>query len=63
VYFGDGVTDYQRARLFLMRQVCRMVYTILLFNKGPLSQTLLNNALADMRSPRFADEMNKIADI
>lgn len=46
-----------------MKQVCRIVYAILLFDKGALGQNLLNAALADMWSLRFADEMNKIADI
>ncbi|MES2279052.1 MAG: choline kinase family protein [Bacteroidota bacterium] len=62
-YFGDALTDYHRARFFLMRQVCRIVYGVLLFKKGTLGQTLLNQALADLRSPRFADEINKMADI
>jgi aminoglycoside phosphotransferase (APT) family kinase protein len=30
-YFGDNLNDYNRARFFLMRQVCRMVYAMLMF--------------------------------
>ena len=30
-YFGMQPTAYQKARLFMMRQVCRMVYALLLF--------------------------------
>jgi len=61
-YFGDSVTAYQFARFFLMRQVCRIVFGILLFDKGTLGQSLLNSALTDMRSPRFADEISRMAD-
>jgi hypothetical protein len=61
-YFGDDVTAYQFARFFLMRQICRIVYGTLLFDKGTLGQSLLNSALTDMRSPRFADEISRMAD-
>jgi len=30
-YFGDGLNDYHRARFFIMRQICRMVYAMLMF--------------------------------
>ncbi|WP_114937261.1 phosphotransferase [Mucilaginibacter endophyticus] len=30
-YFGDSLTDYHRARFFLMRQICRLVYAMLMF--------------------------------
>lgn len=59
-YFGDELTDYKRSRFFLMRQVCRIVYGILLFDKGTLCQTLLNNALTDMRSPRFVTSLTQL---
>jgi hypothetical protein len=30
-YFGDDLSDYHRARLFVMRQICRLVYAMLMF--------------------------------
>ncbi|MEN0055216.1 MAG: phosphotransferase [Mucilaginibacter sp.] len=30
-YFGDSINDYNRARFFVMRQVCRIVYAMLMF--------------------------------
>ena len=30
-YFGDGLKEYNRARFFIMRQICRIVYAMLMF--------------------------------
>ncbi|MEX6687533.1 phosphotransferase [Danxiaibacter flavus] len=30
-YFGEALNDYNRARFFLMRQICRIVYAIMMF--------------------------------
>jgi len=102
-YFGDGFNSYNSARFFTMRQICRLVYAILMFKlaaptipagmvddadmqtvntrkvgeqmaTGKLSlssyrgqvlygKALLNEALTDMRSPRFTPMMKILADM
>lgn len=37
-YFGGYAADYHRARLFLMRQVCRIVYALLMFRLAEQSK-------------------------
>lgn len=39
-YFGDGLNDYNRARFFLMRQVCRLVYAMLMFKLADTSNPM-----------------------
>jgi thiamine kinase-like enzyme len=99
-YFGDSLDEYQKARFFLMRQVCYMFYAMMLLKlaatlrtphsileesmdtpryrefreqigSGKISSTsfeghllfgkvLLNEALYNMKMPRFAESMDKI---
>ena len=101
-YFGDGLNPYNSARFFIMRQICRLIYAILMFKlaytsdpagivddpdmqtanmrkvgeqigtgnlslssyKGQLlyGKALINEALIDMRSPRFAPSIKLLAD-
>lgn len=103
-YFGDELGDYHRARFFLMRQICRMYYAMLLmlsasgrapdgvwdedmqtprlrefhrrFAAGaaeadPLGsaegvflygKVWLNEALHDMKSPRFAESIRVMSE-
>nr|WP_255484702.1 phosphotransferase [Mucilaginibacter sp. X5P1] len=36
-YFGNSLTNYHRARFFLMRQICRLVYAMLMFKRAHTS--------------------------
>lgn len=36
-YFVEGLTDYHKARFFLMRQICRLVYAMLMFKLANMS--------------------------
>jgi len=36
-YFGNGLTNYHKARFFLMRQICRLVYAMLMFKLAYMS--------------------------
>jgi len=101
-YFGDSLNPYNSARFFIMRQITRLIYAILMFKlasssapigaiddpdlqtanmrkigeqlgAGTLSlssyrgqllygKALLNEALTDMRSPRFVPSVKLLAD-
>ncbi|WCT14780.1 phosphotransferase [Mucilaginibacter jinjuensis] len=39
-YFGDDLNDYNCARFFLMRQVCRLVYAMLMFKLADTSNPM-----------------------
>ncbi len=39
-YFGENLNDYNRARFFLMRQVCRLVYAMLMFKLADASNPM-----------------------
>jgi hypothetical protein len=100
-YFGDGLSSCNSARFFIMRQITRLIYAILMFKlasssdpagviddpglqtanmrkigellgTGKLSlssyrgqllygKALLNEALTDMRSPRFIPSVEALA--
>ncbi|QEM11013.1 phosphotransferase [Mucilaginibacter rubeus] len=38
-YFGNGLTNYHKARFFLMRQICRLVYAMLMFKLAYMSNS------------------------
>ena len=101
-YFGESPAPYHKARFFVMRQVCRLIYALLLFKlaytsypscmnetdeedlrtanlrsvggklgsgllslshwKGQLlfGKAMINEALASMEQPRFADSIEQI---
>lgn len=101
-YFGNVLNEYIRARFFIMQQICRIVYAILMFKlantaistpaiddhemrsaslqtigeqlgsgklslssgKGQLlyGKALLNEALKNVRSPRFGTSLGLLAD-
>ncbi|UOE46517.1 phosphotransferase [Mucilaginibacter sp. SMC90] len=98
-YFGHEADDYQKACFYTMRQICRIIYSMLMFQlavnckptgykhsqemdgvdmkafgalmgSGKISlavyegqlmyaKALLNTAVAQMRTPRFADSLEK----
>ncbi|MGY0036522.1 phosphotransferase family protein [Pedobacter sp. NJ-S-72] len=37
-YFGSDLNDYNRARFFIMRQICRLVYAMLMFKLAATSK-------------------------
>jgi aminoglycoside phosphotransferase (APT) family kinase protein len=39
-YFGSTLNDYKRARFFIMRQICRLVYAILMFRLAGIANPL-----------------------
>lgn len=39
-YFGDSLNDYNKARFFLMRQICRLVYAMLMFKLADTSNPM-----------------------
>jgi thiamine kinase-like enzyme len=39
-YFGDSLSDYNKARFFLMRQICRLVYAMLMFKLADTSNPM-----------------------
>jgi len=99
-YFGDSLSDYISARFFIMRQICNLVYAMMMFKLADTSNPLglghdpdmlkanlrevgeqlrsgklqlstyegqlifgkaiLNEALRNMRSPRFASAIEQL---
>jgi thiamine kinase-like enzyme len=49
-YFGAAVTDYQRARLFLMQQANRIFYAMVTFNFAAQTQPGIRLTAADFKS-------------
>ena len=65
-YFGEDLNDYNRARFFLMRQVCRLVYAMLMFKLADTSNpmgmghdpNMQNINLSDVKQQLGAGKIN-----
>jgi hypothetical protein len=60
-YFGAAVTDYQRARLFLMQQANRIFYAMVTFNFAAQTQPGIRLTAADFKSASWSGLRGEMA--
>jgi hypothetical protein len=63
VYLGKPPDDYQRARLFLMQQIKRMFYTMVLLRLVAGAQPEIRLTAKDLNAPRFHDVRHEMASL
>jgi thiamine kinase-like enzyme len=61
IYFGPMLTDYHRARLFLMQQVNRMFYAMVLLNSVAAAKPQTRLTAANLATPRFHEVRHDLA--
>lgn len=59
-YFGNTLTDYHEARFFLMRQICRLVYAMLMFKLAHTSRPAGVEHDYNMRDISLSDIKEKL---
>ena len=60
-YLGKPPDDYQRARLFLMQQINRMFYAMILMKLVSKTQPQTRLTAKDLKAPRFRDIRQEMA--
>lgn len=62
-YFNNAVDEYKSARFYVMRQISRIVYSILLARAGAhheVGRALMAEAVRQMRTPGFAGALGNL---
>lgn len=62
-YLGSPPDDYQRARLFLMQQINRMFYAMVLMKLVAKTRPQIRLAAKDLKAPRFRDIRHEMASL
>ena len=63
IYFGESLNEYQRARAFLMQQLNRMFYALVLLNSVAAAKPRTRLTAAQLSTPRFSEVRGDLSSV